>query len=189
VTEPTKYSFHCLFCHGYEVRGGSSAGVLAVTGTADPMRALHVAHNAAQLADSVTIYTNNSPRIFEDISAAASKNPKFTVDDRKITKLVKGVHEADVIVQLEDGTEKVEGFLVHGPKTEINGPFAEQLSCELTQMGDYKVSFPFNETTVHGVFAAGDCATMMKSFVIAMAQGVTVAAGVAAQLESEYSTP
>lgn len=179
-------SFHCLFCHGYESRGAPSAGVLAIGTGADVMPAMHVAHNAAQLASCVTIYTNANPPLFESMQAAASKKPqKFKVDNRKIVKLVKSPNGADVIVHLEDGTEKTEGFLVHRPFTEVNGPFAAQLGCELTPQGDYKTTNMFGETTAHGVFAAGDCATMIKAVTTAMNLGNMVAAGLAGQLEAE----
>lgn len=120
------------------------------------------------------------------MSAAASKKPtKFTVDDRRIVKLVKSPNGSDVIVHLEDGTKKTEGFLVHRPFTEVNGPFASQLGCELTEQGDYKTMNMFGETTVPGVFAAGDCATMIKAVTTAMSGGNMVAAALAAQLEAE----
>jgi gliotoxin/aspirochlorine biosynthesis thioredoxin reductase len=147
---------------------------------------MHIAHNAAQLASTVTIYTHANPSLFSSMSAAASKKPtRFKVDDRKIVQLVKAPNGADVVVHLEDGTQKTEGFLVHRPFTEVNGPFAAQLGCELTEQGDYKTTNVFGETTVGGVFAAGDCATMIKAVATAMSGGNMVAAGVAGQLEAE----
>jgi thioredoxin reductase len=150
------------------------------------MRAMHVAHNAAQLSSTVTIYTNDDASLSSSMSAAASKRPqKFKVDNRKIIKLVKSPAGSDVIVHFEDGTEKTEGFLVHTPFTEVNGPFAKQLGCELTPAGDYKTTNMLGETTVPGVYAAGDCATIMKAITTAMYLGSMVAAGLAAALEIE----
>ncbi len=147
---------------------------------------MHVAHNAAQLASTITIYTNGNPSLSASVEAAAAKKPhKFLVDDRRIVKLVKDPSGSDVIVHFEDGTERTEGFLVHAPLTEVNGPFAGQLGCELTPTGDYKTTNLFGETTVPGVFAAGDCATMMKAVTTAMYLGNMVAAESAAQLEAE----
>lgn len=46
---------------------------------------------------------------------------------------------------------------------EINGPFAEQLGVTVTEMGFIQVAPPFFETTVPGVFAVGDCASILKT--------------------------
>jgi gliotoxin/aspirochlorine biosynthesis thioredoxin reductase len=147
---------------------------------------MHVAHNAAQLASSITIYTNANTSLSSSISAAASKKPqKFKVDDRKVIRLVKGPKQSDVILHFEDGSEKTEGFLVHAPSTEVNGPFAEQLGCELTPTGDYKTVNLWGETSVPGVYAAGDCATMIKAVTSAMYLGSMAAAGLVAALEAE----
>ena len=68
------------------------------------------------------------------------------------------------------------------PPTKNNGPFVEQLGIELEPMGHIKVTPPFNETSVPGVFAVGDCATMMKAAPQAIAMGSFGAAGVVAQV-------
>ncbi|KAJ5874058.1 Pyridine nucleotide-disulfide oxidoreductase class-II [Penicillium soppii] len=83
------------------------------------------------------------------------------------------------------GTIKLEGFLVHRPKTVINGPFAEQLGVHLTSDGDIKTTEPFYTTSIPGVFAAGDCSGPMKSVVTAMSSGTLVAGGLAGQLQAE----
>lgn len=48
---------------------------------------------------------------------------------------------------------------------------------------------PFRETSVKGVFAAGDCATQGKSVANAVATGSFTGAGVAAQLQAEPVPP
>lgn len=181
-------SFHGLFCYGYEERGCASAGVLAIGPSADVNAAMHVVYNAAQLATTVAIYTNVSPSLFNAISTAAFKKPKkFKVDDRKIVKFEKSSHKADVILHFEDGTRATEGSLAHRPYTEVNGPFAQQLGCEVTELGDLKTMSFLNESSVHGVFAAGDCATPLKAFVNVMNLGGLAAAGLAGQLEMEMT--
>jgi thioredoxin reductase len=74
------------------------------------------------------------------------------------------------------------GFLVHKATTALNGPFAKQLGLELTPLGDIKVASPLPETSMGGVFAVGDCATMMKIVAVAISSGVAAAAGVSTQL-------
>jgi len=176
--------FHCLFCHGYESRGSESAGVLAVDDLAKPMALLPGARQSNQLARNVTIYTNNNPALASSTIAALDQSPTLHVDDRRIKKLAKGPKDSEVIVQFEDGSEKVEGFIYHKPVSKLNGPWAEQLGLEITVTGDYKVSYPFNETNVHGVFAAGDCGTPMKAVASAVTAGGAAGAGAAFQIEA-----
>lgn len=73
----------------------------------------------------------------------------------------------------------------HKPKTQINGPFAGQLGLELSPSGDIKTTEPFFNTSIPGVFAAGDCASALKAVVLAMSSGTTVAGGLASQLQAE----
>ncbi|KAK9241406.1 hypothetical protein V1525DRAFT_335057 [Lipomyces kononenkoae] len=176
--------FHCLFCHGFEERGCASAAVLAIGGMADSMPAMHVARMAKRFAATVTIYTHGAEELTEELEKVAL-GTTIKVDKRPIARLIKGpVAEVDVI--FEDGTKTVEGFLVHTPKTEINGPFAEQLGLQLTAAGDIKTTEPFYSTSVPGVFAAGDCAVpVFKAVVMAMQSGMLAAGGMAMQLQAE----
>jgi pyruvate/2-oxoglutarate dehydrogenase complex dihydrolipoamide dehydrogenase (E3) component len=98
---------------------------------------------------------------------------------------VKGPKGAEVEVILEDGEKITEGFLVHKPIGKLNGTWVEQLGLETTPQGQIKVNLPFNETSVKGIFAAGDCGTPMTVVTQAISMGAAVTAGVTAQLEAE----
>ena len=140
-----------------------------------------------------------------------------TVNSQPISRLARGSgRESEVIVTLAGGSQVAEGFLVsglftgiilvqvdhhehlhtrththtqaHQPFTQVNAPFARQLSLELTPTGDIKTSQPFHETTVPGVFAVGDCASPMKAVSQAAAMGALAAGGLAAQLGAELYT-
>ncbi|KAI1176311.1 putative thioredoxin reductase glit-like protein [Nemania sp. FL0916] len=179
--------FHCLFCHGYEERGAASVGVLAIGEVANVPPALHLARAAKQLADKVTIYTGGSSELASAVSAALKDSEKSTIvtDARPIAKLVKEKEGTDVTIHFGDGSGSArEGFLVHRPKTELNGPFAQQLALELTPGGDIQTTPPFGETSVPGVFAAGDCASAGKIVANALSTGAFSGAGVAAKLQA-----
>ncbi|KAH8656714.1 hypothetical protein BGZ60DRAFT_384631 [Tricladium varicosporioides] len=184
--------FHCLFCHGYEERGSASAGVLAIDDCAPVHVALHLARFALRLAGKVVIYTNGIPEVTKEIKEAISKlrpdsktRMNVSVDDRKITKLIKGSRKAEVEVVLNSGEQRLEGFLVHRPRGELNGQWVKQLGLEQTLMGDIKVNPPFNETSMPGVFAGGDAGTMFKAATVALSSGGSIAAGVASSLGAE----
>ncbi|KAH8723042.1 thioredoxin reductase glit [Phaeosphaeriaceae sp. PMI808] len=174
--------FHCLFCHGFEERGVASVGLLAIGDCAAKGPAMHLSRMANRLAKSVTVYTDGaielSQALTEPLQAAG-----FELNTKRIVKLAKEPHGTEVTVHLEDGSTKTEGFLVHKPKSEANGPFAQHLSLELTEEGDIRVKPPFYESTsVPGVFAAGDCGSFGKAVSQAAATGLWCASGLVAQL-------
>lgn len=151
-----------------------------------PSFALHVAHMATQLAKTVTIYTNGNASVGQAIQETPGSVSGWKFDNRKISRLALS-SEGNMAVDMffEDGSQNTEQFLAHSPTMRVRGPFAEQLGLELTKNGDYKVNGPFNETTLGGVFAAGDCAAMFKVFTNAIATGSTTGAGVATRLQEE----
>ena len=55
----------------------------------------------------------------------------------------------------------------------------------MTEHGDIEVSAPFNQTSVPGVFAAGDCATPMKAVMQAVTMGSFAAVGAVSQLQMD----
>lgn len=175
--------------------------------------AVHLAHTARRFTPNVTIYTDGAEELGEKVKLALKDN-KFKVDTRRVVRLEKASEKAEVILHLGDGTEIREGFLVcvifflcisptplicrpewflilcacrwkvHKPNTEINGPFAQQLSLEVTETGDIKTSQPFYESSVSGVFAVGDCGTAMKAVTQAMVMGTLGAVGAANQMQA-----
>lgn len=79
----------------------------------------------------------------------------------------------------------MEGFLVHKPKSCLNNTSVQQLGLELTDVGAHKVSLPFGETSLHGVFSASDCANPMKPVATVISLGGIAASGVAAQVTAD----
>lgn len=73
----------------------------------------------------------------------------------------------------------------HAPALEINGPFAADLGVTLTPQGHIDAQPPFNSTNVPGVYAAGDCATMIKAVPTATMMGACVGTGLAHALQAE----
>ena len=151
------------------------------------MPALHFTRNALQITPAkVTLYTNGNEQLKGELTVAlSSSGPKFAVDSRPIKKLEKGPKKAEVIIHFEDGSTATEGFLGHKPKCQLKGPFAQQLGLEITPIGDIKAAPPFYQTSIRGIFAAGDDATPMKIANSALFTGAAVGAGVAAQLQAD----
>lgn len=89
------------------------------------------------------------------------------------------------LLEFEDGTTKQEKFLVHQPLTVPSGPFVQQLGLTTSPMGDIQAEAPFHQTSVRGVFAAGDCITPYKVIPGAISSGCNAAVGGSTQLQSE----
>lgn len=148
--------------------------------------ALHLARSAKQLANKVTIYTDGSDTLAASLTSRLRDAEKDSIitDTRPIVRLEKEKEGTDVTIHFSHGPSVREGFLVHRPKTELNGPLAQQLGLQLTPQGDIVTTPPFGETSVPGVFAAGDCAAPGKIVANAIATGAFAGAGVTAKLQA-----
>ena len=73
----------------------------------------------------------------------------------------------------------------HAPYVKLNGKFARQLGVRVTLEGHIDAQPPFYNTNVPGVFAAGDCAALVKTVPQAIATGSCAAAGLAHSLQAE----
>ncbi|OBT75729.1 hypothetical protein VF21_05898 [Pseudogymnoascus sp. 05NY08] len=178
--------YHCLFCHGYEDAGKPSSGVLALGENVVPAVATALARSARQITSKVVIYTSNNPTVQSSVAALLGpKDSAITTDDREVTSFALGAEGNGITITFADGSTVQEAFLAHKPPTKLNGPFAEQLAVELAPGGDIKVTPPFGATSVKGVYAAGDCATPIKSVMQAMYMGTFAGVGIAHDLQAE----
>jgi gliotoxin/aspirochlorine biosynthesis thioredoxin reductase len=149
-----------------------------------------MARNGAQLSDAVTIYTNGSTKRAEAFEAATVAKEPFKADSRRIKKFELGPTGTGVLITFEDGSTRSEGFLACKPVMRLrNGYLAEQLGLDTTPQGDIKVIPPFGETSVPGVFAAGDNSSTFKMVSNAIHSGALAASGVASHVQSRlYGT-
>ncbi|KAJ3041491.1 hypothetical protein HDV00_009287 [Rhizophlyctis rosea] len=180
--------FHCLFCHGYEERGAARAGVLTGGMCLNAKMAMHFTIMAKQLASTVTIYTNGDEGIAAEAETLVAGKDYLKVDKRRIVKVEMadpangdGTSDhgvSDIVLHFDQGESVREGFLAHAPKTKVNGPWEEQLGIGMADNGmDFKTINMFNESTVPGVYIAGDCGVNPKAVVTAAASGAMVAGG------------
>ncbi|ORY14662.1 hypothetical protein BCR34DRAFT_585632 [Clohesyomyces aquaticus] len=177
--------YHCFFCKGYEDRGAASSGLLAVDMLAQIPYAMHAARHATPLSKKVVIYTHGNADLAAQFEAAFHGAPAFSTNPKVISKLTKGPSGGEVTLHFSDGTSTTEAFLGHAPLTRAKGPFAEQLGLEVGPMGDLVVKPPFQQTSVKGVFAAGDCSSPFKIAPNAQFTGSLAGAGVSSQIIAE----
>jgi thioredoxin reductase len=162
-----KTVLHCPYCHGYEF-GGRPLGVLA-TGA--------LATHQAQLIPEwgpTTFFLNEQPEPdAETLQKLAAR--KVTIERARVI----GV-EGEATVKLADGRSVELAGLYLGPRAELASSLHAQLGCELDAgpMGPILRANDKRETTVAGVFAAGDIARLFSNATLASADGVLAAGGV-----------
>jgi len=90
-------------------------------------------------------------------------------------------------VKLADGRLIKIGGLYVGPKTFMASSIPETLGCDFTEgpLGAVIVTDDFKQTTIAGVFAAGDIANPMQNATFASASGVMAGVGAHQQLIQE----
>jgi thioredoxin reductase len=159
---------HCPYCHGYEVADGR-LGVLAVG-----EQSVHQALLLPDWSAHVTLFTNGA---FEPTAAqlATLAGRGVRVEPRRIAELV-GDDRALAGVRLADGGEVIGlDALFTASRTHMASPLAEQLGCasDAGPFGPVIRTDARKETTVPGVYAAGDAARVPHNATWASADGVT----------------
>jgi len=166
-----KTVLHCPYCHGYEVAGGP-LGVLA-TG---PM-SLHQAELISDWGD-VTLFANG---LFEpdagQAQALETRNIRFEPD--RVTE-VQADGSGGLVVRLGGGRGASMRALFTAPRNMMASPLAGQLGCAFSEgpLGRAIVVDDKQQTSVPGLFAAGDAARLMHNIAFAVSGGAM--AGVAA---------
>jgi thioredoxin reductase len=158
---------HCPYCHGYEVADGR-LGVLAVSEMS--------AHQALLIPDwsaDVTLFTNGV--LHPDAEQRAALEARgVRIETRPVVSLV-GEAPGLAGVRLADGETVPLDALFTGARTRMASPLAEQLGCAIDDgpFGPIIRTGASQETTVAGVFAAGDAARAPHNATWAAADGVT----------------
>lgn len=152
---------YCAVCDAFFYRGKD----VAVVGNSD--FALHEAEELAPMAGSVTIYTDGKEPEF-------SREPSFAVNTMKIQcvegddkvsglRLISRKKEPEVsaqecggnAAQKQESFAPAEGIFV-AMGTAGSAEMARQMGASLTEKGNIKVNDKM-ESTIPGLFAAGDC--------------------------------
>ena len=159
---------HCPYCHGFEVADGR-LGVLAVG-----EQSVHQALLLPDWSADVTLFTNGA---FEPTAAqlATLAGRGVRVEPRRVVELV-GDGAALAGVRLADGGGVVGlDALFTASRTRMASPLAEQLGCAFDDgpFGPVIRTDARKETTVTGVYAAGDAARVPHNATWASADGVT----------------
>lgn len=166
-----KSVIHCPYCHGYELRG-HALGVLATSELSF--------HQAALVPDwgATTLFTQGrfEPRdeVLEHLLTRA-----VTIEKTPVAQVVGNSEQLDHVVLADGRRHSLKGLYV-APTIVLDSPLIGQLNLELqeTPMGTIVKVDDFKESSVKGIFVAGDLSNPMQSATFAIASGTM--AGVAA---------
>jgi len=166
-----KSVLHCPFCHGYEFRD-RPLGVLA-TGPAS-------AHQGDLIPDwgPTTYFTQRDfEPSGEELQRLAARG--VAIERTPVIDLVGDAPHLEA-ARLADGRTIPLAALFTAPKLKMASPIAERLDCEFVEgvLGPHLLVDAMKQTSVTGVFAAGDMAMPMHSALLASSAGMM--AGVAA---------
>jgi len=165
-----KSVLHCPYCHGYEVRD-RPLGVLA-TG---PM----AAHQASLIPDwgPTTLFLNGA--LEPDAEQRALLEGRGVRTERVPVEALIGSAPELSALRLADGREVPVEALFVAPSVRMASALPHQLGCALEEgpMGPYVKVDDWRQTSVPGVYAAGDAASFRHNATLASADGVMAGLG------------
>ncbi|WP_218280216.1 FAD-dependent oxidoreductase [Verrucomicrobium spinosum] len=133
------------------------------------------------LTQDLVLFTNGPADLPAELREAMVHRKVELVE----TRIQALLHEETVLkaVALEDGRIIKRDALFAAPMLpfETKSSLGEMLGCEKTELGLFKVN-EMNETTVKGVYAAGDNMTRQHSVLHASGHGVTAGAGIVSDM-------
>ena len=165
-----KTVLHCPYCHGYEMRD-SQIGVLATMPASS--------HQAMMLPDwGPTTYFSQSEHIPDDEMILAMQARGITIEHSPIVEIL-GTAPKIEAVKLADGRTLPIQAIFAGPSVSMPNPVADMLGCDLDDgpQGPFIAVTPTQESSIPGVFAAGDASTARHNATFASAAGVMAGFG------------
>ncbi|MFE2265115.1 NAD(P)/FAD-dependent oxidoreductase [Streptomyces griseosporeus] len=169
---------HCPYCHGWEVRD-QAFGVLATS----PL-SVHQALMVTQWSKDVTLFLHT---VAESELAAEDQRRLETAGVRVVPGEVAGlVVEDDRLagVRLADGTLHPREALFVAPRAVPRNELLERLGAELrdTPFGAYPVIDERGQTTVPGLWAAGNASGFAEQVINAASRGYRAGAAINGEL-------
>jgi len=167
---------HCPYCHGYEVRD-EKIGLLM-----NGEHAFEMAKTLNHWNKDLTVLTNGKSQL-TSVQAEKLKSKSIAIIEDEILALehTNGQLENVVFASGEKLTLKA---VYARADVQQHTDFDVQLGFELTEFNTIKVNEQ-QQTTTTGVYAAGDCTTLMRSLSAITAQGTLAAVMMNREMISE----
>ncbi len=164
---------HCPYCHGYEIKN-ERTGILANGDMAFEFARL--IHNWTQ---DLTLFTNGPVTLSEEQIQVLHKL-KIDIVEKTISAISHTEGVMSHLVFADNTVHPLTALYARVPFRQ-HSTIPQSLGCELTEAGHIKVD-GFQQTTVPGVYAAGDCTIMFRSLPVAIASGTQAGAFISKDL-------
>ncbi|VUC35349.1 unnamed protein product [Clonostachys rosea] len=182
---------HCLFCRGFEeAQAGISQAAIIIpeeVSAQDAENFLVFCQMMLQFSPQhLTVLLNGnamSPSHHKISALAVSRG--FRIEGKIIKRLTYSGNGAKTTVNYADGSDETFDLLFYSPPSKPHGDIAAQLGLETTTSGNIKILGSLQETSLYGVFGAGDCSTEVKKIAVAMGAGVSAGIGANSQIIKE----
>jgi thioredoxin reductase len=156
---------HCPYCHGWEVRDAPLAAY------ASGAMAMDLVPLLLQWSRDLLLCSDGPAELSTSEREALARRG-VRIIETPIRRL-EGMDALDRIV-FDDGHVEARRALFLRPPQSIASDLAAQIRCELTDDGHVRVGAD-HQSTVPGVYAAGDATTPMQQLVVAAAAGAAAA--------------
>lgn len=163
-----KYIHHCPYCHGWEVRDRPLAVI--AQGDLGYHFAVMIRHWSKDL-----VVVSNGEAGFSDEQRQHLRSLELKLVETAIDKLEMRDQTLESIV-FRDGTGLKREHIFMRPPQQQRSPLAVQLGCEMSEDSIYVKVNMSGETSVPGVYAAGDMTGPMQAVSYAVASGTTAGA-------------
>lgn len=167
---------HCPYCHGYEVRN-EKTGIIA-----NGDMAFEIARLIRHWTNELTLFTDGASTLTETQKEKMAHHRIHIIE----TEIAHIEHENGYVkfVHLENGERVALKAIYSRPALTQHCPIPQALGCEMTEHNLLKVD-AFQRTSVPGIYAAGDNATMMRSVSLAVAHGSFAGAAINKEMMEE----
>ena len=164
--------FQCPYCHGWEARD-RPWGYLARA--AQAAHALPFALMLKCWSSEVTIFTGGEFELPEE-ARLQLRAAEIQLETSPVARLVAREHRLEA-VELSSGTRvRCEALFAHPPQHQV--PLVQALGVALDDEGFVAIDPLRRETSVPGIYAAGDLTTRGQAAILAAAAGTQAAASI-----------
>jgi thioredoxin reductase len=152
---------HCPYCHGWEVR--------------DEPLAVHLSDRSSVPLTTLLLGWSRDLLVCAEASAGLSSDERQLLARRRVEVVESPLTRVEalddgVTLHFADGRAVPRRALFLRPPFAIGSPLPRALGCEISEAGTLRIGAD-HQTSVAGVYAAGDCAESTKQVLVAAASG------------------
>jgi thioredoxin reductase len=162
--------FQCPYCHGWEVRDQRWGYLPRAT---DTHHLLPFAVQALAWTRDVTVFTSGAFEVSEDIRVKL-ESAGVRLETGQVTRFVRRNDRLEAVELSHGAKVPCDVLFAHPPQQQVD--LVRSLGLDVDEDGYVQVDTTKRETSVSGIYAAGDLTTRMQGAIYAAAAGAQAAA-------------